>query len=94
MISGMTLIPGGIPQGRIGGDPDRREPPPAAALKQGNNASRRPITMFALIAAVVAVLVALAIFGLVVHVLFSPWLLLVAVAIVAWVKFRPNRSRR
>jgi hypothetical protein len=50
--------------------------------------------MFALIAAVVAVLVALAIFGLVVHVLFSPWLLLVAVAIVAWVKFRPNRSRR
>jgi hypothetical protein len=29
-----------------------------------------------------------------VHVLFSPWLLLVAVAIVAWVKFRPNRSRR
>jgi hypothetical protein len=50
--------------------------------------------MFALIAAVVAVLVALAIFGLVVHVLFSPWLLLVAVAIVAWVKLRPGRSRR
>jgi hypothetical protein len=50
--------------------------------------------MFALIAAVVAVLVALAIFGLVVHVLFSPWLLLVAVAVVAWVKFRPGRSRR
>jgi hypothetical protein len=28
-----------------------------------------------------------------VHVVFSPWLL-VAVAIVAWIKFRPRRSRR
>jgi hypothetical protein len=28
-----------------------------------------------------------------VHFLFSPWLL-VAVAIVAWIKFRPRRSQR
>ncbi len=31
--------------------------------------------------------------GFAVHFLFSPWLL-VTVAIVAWVKFRPRRSRR
>jgi hypothetical protein len=28
-----------------------------------------------------------------VHVLFSPWLL-VAMAILAWIKFRPRRSRQ
>jgi hypothetical protein len=28
----------------------------------------------------------------VVHILFSPWLLLGAVAILAWIKFRPRRS--
>ena len=40
-----------------------------------------------------AVIVALIIAGFAVHVLFSPWLLL-AVAIVALIKFRPRRSRR
>jgi len=38
-------------------------------------------------------IVALIIVGSVVHLLFSPWLL-VAVAIVAWIKFRPRRSQR
>lgn len=50
--------------------------------------------MFAIIALVALVLVALAVVGLAVHVLFSPWLLVVAVAVLAWVKFRPRRSRR
>lgn len=54
--------------------------------------------MFALIAvvlaAVVAAFVALAVLGFAVHVLFSPWLLLAAIAIVAWIKFRPRRSRQ
>ena len=49
--------------------------------------------MPAIIAAVLAVIVALVILGFVLHILFSPWLL-VAVAIVAWIKFRPNRSRQ
>jgi len=40
------------------------------------------------------VLVALTILGFAVHVLFSPWLLLVAVGIVAWIKFRPRRSHQ
>jgi hypothetical protein len=38
-------------------------------------------------------IVALMIVGFAVHLLFSPWVLLVAVAIVAWVKFRPRGSR-
>lgn len=50
--------------------------------------------MFAIIALVALVLVALAVVGLAVHVLFSPWLLVVAVVVLAWVKFRPRRSRR
>jgi hypothetical protein len=49
--------------------------------------------MFAIIVLAVAALVALMVFGFVIHVLFSP-LLLVAVAVVAWIKFRPGRTRR
>jgi hypothetical protein len=49
--------------------------------------------MFAIIVLAVAALVVLMVFGFAIHVLFSPWLL-VAVAIVAWIKFRPRRSRR
>jgi hypothetical protein len=39
------------------------------------------------------VIVALIIVSFAVHFLFSPWLLLV-VAVVAWIKFRPQRSQR
>ena len=42
------------------------------------------------------VLIAVVVFGILgfaVHLLFSPWLL-VLVAIVAWLKFRSRRSRR
>jgi hypothetical protein len=49
--------------------------------------------MPAVIALVLIVIAALAVLGFTVHVLFSPWLL-VAIAIVAWIKFRPRRSRR
>jgi hypothetical protein len=45
--------------------------------------------MPAIIALVLVAIVALA----VLHILFSPWLL-VAIAIVAFIKFRPSRSRR
>jgi NhaP-type Na+/H+ or K+/H+ antiporter len=55
---------------------------------------RRPITTLAFIALALAALVALTVLGFVLHVLFSPWLLLVAIAIVAWIKFRPSRSRQ
>ena len=50
--------------------------------------------MLAFIALAVAVLVALAILGFAVHILFSPWLLVVAVGVLAWIKFRPRRSDR
>jgi hypothetical protein len=37
--------------------------------------------------------VALIVISFAMHVLFSPWLL-VAIAILAWVKFRPRRSHQ
>jgi hypothetical protein len=49
--------------------------------------------MFAIIAVVLAI-VALSVLGFAVHILFSPWLLLVAIGILAWIKFRPGRSHR
>ena len=47
-----------------------------------------------IIALVLIVVVALIVLSFAVHVLFSPWLLLVAVGILAWLKFRPRRSQR
>ena len=38
------------------------------------------------------VIIALTVLGFAVHLLFSPWLL-VAIAIVAWIKFRPRRTQ-
>ena len=49
--------------------------------------------MLAFIAVAVAVIVAIAVLSVAVHLLFSPWLL-VAVAVLAWIKFRPRRSRQ
>jgi hypothetical protein len=43
--------------------------------------------------ALIAVL-AVIVVGFAVHLLFSPWLLVLAVAVVAWMKFRPRGSRR
>jgi hypothetical protein len=54
-----------------------------------------PITMIAIIAAVFVALVALAVLSFAVHILFSPWLwLLAAVGVFAWFRFRPRRSHR
>ncbi len=48
-----------------------------------------------LVALAVLAIIALAItIGAAMHLLFSPWLLVAAVAIVAWIKFRPRRSRQ
>jgi hypothetical protein len=46
-----------------------------------------------IIALVLIAIVALTVLGFAVHVLFSPWLL-VAIAILAWIKFRPRHSRQ
>jgi hypothetical protein len=49
--------------------------------------------MPAIIALVLIAIVALIVLSFAVHILFSPWLLL-AVAILIFIKFRPRRSRR
>ena len=49
--------------------------------------------MLAIIVLAVAAIVALTVLSFAVHILFSPWLL-VAIAILAWIKFRPRRSHR
>jgi hypothetical protein len=38
--------------------------------------------------------VGLAVFGFAVHLIFSPWLLLVALGVLAWIKFRPRGSNQ
>jgi hypothetical protein len=50
--------------------------------------------MPAIIVLVLIAVVAVAILGLAVHLLFSPWLLVAAIAVLAWVKLRPRRSGR
>ena len=46
-----------------------------------------------IITLVLIAVVALIVISFAVHVLFSPWLLVV-IAILAWVKFRPRRSQQ
>jgi len=46
-----------------------------------------------IIAAALVVIVALIVLSFAVHVLFSPWLLVAGIAIVAWIKFRQRGSR-
>jgi Protein of unknown function (DUF664) len=50
--------------------------------------------MLAIIALVVLAIAALTVLSLAMHILFSPWLLLAAVGILAWVKFRPRHSHQ
>ena len=50
--------------------------------------------MPAIIAVVLIAIVALTVLGIAAHILFSPWLLLVAIGILVWIKFRPRRFRR
>jgi hypothetical protein len=52
------------------------------------------IIALVLIAVIALAVIALAVLGFAVHFLLSPWLLLAAVAILAWIKFRPHRTHR
>ena len=49
--------------------------------------------MLAIIVLALAAIAALTIVGFALHILFSPWIVL-AVAIIAFIKFRPRRSRQ
>jgi len=50
--------------------------------------------MFAIIALVLFAIVALAVLGFAVHVLFSPLFLLLAVGVLAWLMLRTRRSHQ
>jgi hypothetical protein len=50
--------------------------------------------MLAIIALILVAIVALTILSFAVHVLFSPWLLLLGLGVLAWIAFRPRRSPR
>ena len=47
-----------------------------------------------LIALVLIAIVVLTVVSFAVHILFSPWLLLAAVGILAWIKFGPRRTHQ
>ena len=49
--------------------------------------------MLAIIALAVVAIVAIAVLSFALHILFSPWLL-VAIAVLAWIKFRPRRPHQ
>jgi hypothetical protein len=50
--------------------------------------------MLGIIALVLIAIVALTVLSFSAHILFSPWLLLVVIGILVWIKFRPRRSHR
>lgn len=50
--------------------------------------------LIGIVALALVAIVLLSVLSTALHFLLSPWLLLVAVAAVAFVKFRPGRSRR
>jgi uncharacterized membrane protein len=89
MFSGMQL------RDKTRADPDRRGQPAGAALRHQHllRNERRSIIMPAIIALVIIAIVALLILSLAVNILFSPWLL-VAIGILALIKFRPRRSHQ
>jgi hypothetical protein len=47
-----------------------------------------------IVLAVIAIIITLAVVSFAVHFLLSPWLLLLAVAILAWLALRPRRRRQ
>lgn len=50
--------------------------------------------MLWIVAIALIAIVAFAVLGFALHFLFSPWLLVVAIGILAWLTLRPRRSRR
>ena len=50
--------------------------------------------MLWIIALVLIAIVALTVLSFALHFLFSPWLLVVAIGVLAWIRFRPRRSHR
>src|SRR5215469_2314009 len=100
----LSLMPSERDQGRAGVHPDRPQGHAAAVLEVPGGTparsqhllirrERRSINMLWIIGIIIIAIVALAVLSFALHLLFSPWLLLVALGILAWVRFRPRRSR-
>jgi Flp pilus assembly protein TadB len=53
-----------------------------------------PINMLWTIGLALIAIVALTVLSFTLHVLLSPWVLVVAIGVLAWIKFRPRRSHR
>jgi hypothetical protein len=80
----------GATQGQARADPDRRGRPDAAALRYQHVTRNGADPMLAIIALVLIAVVAVIILTAAVHILFSP-LLLIAIAVLVWLRFRPRR---
>ncbi|HEY2642074.1 MAG TPA: hypothetical protein VGI66_19550 [Streptosporangiaceae bacterium] len=50
--------------------------------------------MLWIIALAVIAFMVLAVLGFVLHLLFTPWLLIVVIGVLAWIKLRPRRYHR
>lgn len=50
--------------------------------------------MLWIIAAVLVAILALTVLSFILHLLFSPWLLVVAIGVLVWLRFRPRRPHR
>jgi hypothetical protein len=50
--------------------------------------------MLWILALVLITIVALAVLSFALHLLFSPWLLIVAIGVLVWMRLRPRRSHR
>lgn len=49
--------------------------------------------MLWIVAIALIAILALSLLGFAVHLLFSPWVLVPVIVILAWLKFRPRRTR-
>jgi hypothetical protein len=50
--------------------------------------------MLWIVALALIAIVALTVLSFTLHFLFSPWLLVAAIGVLAWLRFRPRRARR
>lgn len=50
--------------------------------------------MLRIITVVLIAIVALSVLSFTLHILFSPWLLVLAIGVLVWIKFRPRHSRQ
>jgi len=92
---------GAAHQGTNRADPDGRGELPAALLncerRTGAPQTAQPETIImsaiiALVLLVVVAILAVTFLSAVIHLLFSPWILLAAIGVFAWVKLRPRRT--